>query len=77
MNEIQASCSLEQALELESVGAVQATVNGRLAIVTANAGVPITREILDLQTDIAAQGTLEADQETQALIDSLDWEEWQ
>lgn len=88
MNEIHAHCSIEQAQRLQAIGAVRASVLGRLAIVVANAWQPVTpdpsspahyvkaREVQNLSSDVEAKGTPEAAQETQQLIDALTWEAW-
>ena|ERR1700722_13515199 len=69
-------------------GAVRATVDGTAAIVAINSGTvriipgPITasdvfaRRVLTRGRDIEAEGTVEADNETQTLIDGLKWEAW-
>ena len=88
MIEIKARAPDEGAMKLAAKGGVKATVRGRRAIVFAQAWGPITegvrtdpyvitaRTIRSDARDIEAEGTPDADAETQQLIDSMIWEEW-
>lgn len=88
MSTINATATHLDAKRLAAKGAVRATVLGRRAIVFAQAWDPATpnpdmppytitaRAIVSGGQDIEAQGTPDADSETQQLIDQLTWEAW-
>jgi hypothetical protein len=91
MSEIKGLCSHDVAVKLAAKGPVKAQVQGRDAVVWANAWEPTTetetgpeakhfvraREIRTDVRDVEAEGTQQADTATQQLInDSVSWEPW-
>ena len=85
--EVKGTCSHNQAGLLSAKCPVRAKVNDRMAIVNANAWEPTigdqaspqfvsARLVQDLENDLEATGTKVADDETQQLIDKVNWQEW-
>ena len=85
--EIKGACSHSDARMLSAKSPVRAKVNDRMAIVDASAWEPTigdqasphfvsARLVQDLENDMQAKGTSVTDDETQQLIDNVNWQEW-
>ena len=85
--EVKGTCSHSEARLLSAKCPARAKVNDRMAIVDANAWEPTigdqaspqfvsARLVIDFENDKEAKGTLVADNETQQLIDKVNWPEW-